>query len=89
MQASLQQDSGVQASMMAVDNANGEVLAMVGGQRLCAEPVQPGHAGAAAGGIFVQAVCVYDGGGGRDEADRHYRGWAGEFLHAEWALYAA
>jgi len=30
--ASLQQDSGVQASMMAVDNANGEVLAMVGGR---------------------------------------------------------
>ena len=30
--ATLQQDSGVQASMMAVDNANGEVLAMVGGR---------------------------------------------------------
>ena len=30
--ASLQQDSGVQASMMAIDNANGEVLAMVGGR---------------------------------------------------------
>jgi penicillin-binding protein 1A len=30
--ASLQQDSGVQASMMAVDNASGEVLAMVGGR---------------------------------------------------------
>ena len=28
----LQQDSGAQASMMAVDNANGEVLAMVGGR---------------------------------------------------------
>jgi len=28
----LEQDSGVQASMMAVDNANGEVLAMVGGR---------------------------------------------------------
>ncbi len=32
MHASLQQDSGAQASMMAVDNANGEVLAMVGGR---------------------------------------------------------
>ncbi len=32
MHASLQQDSGVQASMMAVDNSNGEVLAMVGGR---------------------------------------------------------
>ena len=30
--ASLQQDSGAQASMMAVDNASGEVLAMVGGR---------------------------------------------------------
>ena len=32
MHASLQQDSGAQASMMAVDNASGEVLAMVGGR---------------------------------------------------------
>lgn len=30
--ASLQQDSGVQGSMMALDNSNGEVLAMVGGR---------------------------------------------------------
>ncbi|HEY8996534.1 MAG TPA: PBP1A family penicillin-binding protein [Edaphobacter sp.] len=30
--ASLEQDSGVQASLMAVDNASGEVLAMVGGR---------------------------------------------------------
>ncbi len=30
--ASLQQDTGVQGSMMAVDNSNGEVLAMVGGR---------------------------------------------------------
>ena len=30
--AALQQDSGAQASMMAVDNSNGEVLAMVGGR---------------------------------------------------------
>jgi penicillin-binding protein 1A len=30
--ALLEQDSGAQASMMAVDNANGEVLAMVGGR---------------------------------------------------------
>lgn len=29
---SLQQDSGAQAAMMAVDNANGEVMAMVGGR---------------------------------------------------------
>jgi penicillin-binding protein 1A len=32
LRASLQQDSGAQASMMAVDNASGEVLAMVGGR---------------------------------------------------------
>ena len=32
LKASLQQDSGAQASMMAVDNASGEVLAMVGGR---------------------------------------------------------
>ncbi len=32
MHASLQQDSGAQGSMMAVDNSNGEVLAMVGGR---------------------------------------------------------
>ena len=32
MHAALEQDSGVQASMMAVDNASGEVLAMVGGR---------------------------------------------------------
>ncbi len=32
MHASLQQDSGTQASLMAVNNANGEVLAMVGGR---------------------------------------------------------
>ncbi len=30
--AQLEQDSGVQASLMAVDNSNGEVLAMVGGR---------------------------------------------------------
>jgi penicillin-binding protein 1A len=30
--AQLEQDSGVQAAMMAVDNSNGEVLAMVGGR---------------------------------------------------------
>ena len=30
--ASLQQDTGVQASMMAIDNSNGEVIAMVGGR---------------------------------------------------------
>jgi penicillin-binding protein 1A len=32
VRASLQQDSGAQASMMAVDNSNGEVMAMVGGR---------------------------------------------------------
>jgi len=32
LHASLQQDSGAQASMMAVDNATGDVLAMVGGR---------------------------------------------------------
>lgn len=32
IRASLQQDSGAQASLMAVDNATGEVLAMVGGR---------------------------------------------------------
>lgn len=32
MHASLQQDSGVQASLMAVNNSNGEVLAMIGGR---------------------------------------------------------
>ena len=32
LHASLQQDSGAQASMMAVDNSSGEVLAMVGGR---------------------------------------------------------
>jgi len=32
MHASLQEDSGAQASLMAVDNSNGEVLAMVGGR---------------------------------------------------------
>ena len=32
LRASLQQDSGAQASMMAVDNASGEVIAMVGGR---------------------------------------------------------
>jgi penicillin-binding protein 1A len=32
LHAVLEQDSGVQASMMAVDNSNGEVLAMVGGR---------------------------------------------------------
>jgi penicillin-binding protein 1A len=32
LHATLEQDSGVQASMMAVDNADGEVLAMVGGR---------------------------------------------------------
>jgi penicillin-binding protein 1A len=32
LKATLQQDSGAQGSMMAVDNSNGEVLAMVGGR---------------------------------------------------------
>ena len=62
LHASLQQDSGAQASMMAVDNSSGEVLAMVGGQRLCAVAVQSGHAGATPGWVFVQAVRLHDGG---------------------------
>jgi penicillin-binding protein 1A len=32
LRAALEQDSGAQASMMAVDNSNGEILAMVGGR---------------------------------------------------------
>lgn len=32
MHATLQQDSGAQASLMAVDNSNGEIVAMVGGR---------------------------------------------------------
>ncbi len=87
--ASLQQDSGAQASMMAVDNASGEVLAMVGGTGFCAVAVQSGDAGAAAGGVVVQAVCVYDGDGGGGEADGHYCGWADDVSYAEWAVYAA
>jgi penicillin-binding protein 1A len=42
-----------------------------GRARLCALAVQPRDAGAAPGGVVVQAVCVYGGDGGGHEADGH------------------
>ena len=59
--ALLEQDSGAQASMMAIDNSNGEVLAMVGGRDFALSQFNRATQGAAAGGFVVQAVCVYDG----------------------------
>ncbi len=58
---SLEEDSGAQASLMAVDNSNGEVLAMVGGRDFATSQFNARDAGAAAGGVVVQALCVYDG----------------------------
>ncbi len=42
-------------SLMAVDNSNGEVLAMVGGRDYNLSQFKPRHAGGAAGGFVIQA----------------------------------
>ena len=60
---------GVQGALLAIDNASGEVRAMVGGTRFQSVQVQPRHAGAAAGGVVVQALCVH----GRDRSRRDAR----------------
>ena len=50
----LEQDSGAQSSLMAVDNSTGEVLAMVGGRDYALSQFNRGNAVAAAGGVVVQ-----------------------------------
>ena len=64
----LEQDSGAQASLMAVNNADGEVLAMVGGSRLRDVAVQSRYPGGTAGWVILQALRLYSGDGGGDEA---------------------
>ena len=64
----LEQDSGAQAALMAVNNADGEVLAMVGGRDFQLSPVQPRHSGRAPGRVLLQALRVHGGDGSGHEA---------------------
>ena len=84
LRASLQQDSGAQASMMAVDNSTGEVLAMVGAQGLRAIAVQPRHAVAADrwGSSFKPYVYTTAIEGGA-KPYRHHRRRSHDLPHAE------
>ena len=50
---------GRAGALLAIDNASGDVKAMVGGRDFDAVEIQSRYAGAAAGGVVVQAVCVY------------------------------
>ena len=47
---------GPAAALVAIDNKTGEVKAMVGGLRLCQEPVQSRHAGRAPARVGLQGV---------------------------------
>ena len=71
--ATLEQDSGAQGALMAMDNTTGDVLAMVGGRDYRALPVQPRHASRAAGRLQLQALRLCHGHGGGRQARRHHR----------------
>ncbi len=76
--ATLEQDSGAQGALMAIDNTTGDVLAMVGGRDYALSAVQPGDPGGTADRLQLQALCLHHGGRRRRQARRHHRGCAGE-----------
>ena len=85
----LEQDSGAQASMMAVDNCERRGAGDGGRAGLCAVAVQSRYAGAAAGGVVLQAY-VYTAAmeAGMKPTDIVLDAPT-SFLHAERAIHAA
>ena len=57
----LEQDPGPQAALLAIDNASGEIKAMVGGYDFRGFEIQSRRAGPAAGWKFFQGVCLCGG----------------------------
>jgi penicillin-binding protein 1A len=57
--AALEQDSGAQGSLMAMDNTTGDVLAMVGGRDYALSSVQPRHPGRAPDRLQLQALRLH------------------------------
>ena len=57
--ASLEQDSGAQAALVAIDNTTGGIKAMVGGRRFQRIEIRSRHPGFAPGRVFVQALCLH------------------------------
>ena len=55
----LEQDSGAQGALVAIDNATGEIKAMVGGRDFNDLEIQSRHTGPAPGRIFVQALRLH------------------------------
>ena len=59
LHAVLEQDSGIQGSLMAVDNTSGEVSRHGRRARLQPVAVQPRHPGRAADGVFLQTLRLH------------------------------
>ena len=57
--ATLEQDSGAQGSLMAIDNTTGDVLAMVGGRDYALSAVQPRHPVRAPDRLQLQALRLH------------------------------
>ena len=57
--ATLEQDSGVQGSLMAIDNTSGDVLAMVGGRDYALSQFQSRHPGRTADRLQLQALRLH------------------------------
>ena len=87
--AVLQEDTGAQASMMAVDNSNGEVLAMVGGRDFALSQYNRATQAQRQVGSSFKPYDYTAAMEARHEAERHCGGWAGVLSDAERALYAA
>ena len=89
LRASLEQDSGAQASMMAVDNASGEVLAMVGGRDFALSQFNRAtQAQRQVGSSFKPYVYTTAMEAGAKPTDIIVDGPV-TFPYAEWAVYAA
>ena len=84
----LEQDSGAQASMMAVDNSNGEVLAMVGGRDFALSQFNRAtQAERQVGSCFKSTTIPRRS--SRNEAVRYSAGYADDVLDAGWSVYAS
>ena len=85
----LEEDSGAQASLMAVDNSNGEVLAMVGGRDFALSQFNRAtQAQRQVGSSFkpyVYTTAIEAG----ETAEQYCDRCANEFLYAERAVHAA
>ena len=68
---SLEQESGVQGALLALDNSTGDIKAMVGGRNFERVEVQSRHPGVAAGGIVVQALHLHRRDRSGHDARRH------------------